>query len=70
MFDRATAIRHIEQGCCPCERCRGDLTKPTLSKGGWGFCRVCRCAWQVSGVDQKRYAATVPGDRHRQPTAR
>jgi hypothetical protein len=67
MFDRATAIRQIEQGRCACERCPGDLTKPTLSKGGWGFCQVCRCAWQVAAPDGHEYAATVPSDLHRLP---
>lgn len=69
MFDRAMAIRQIQQGRCPCERCSGTLTDPSLSRGGWGFCRVCRCAWQVAGLDEHDYAATVPSDLHRPPSA-
>jgi len=48
MFERTVAIRRIRGGKCVCEGCSGYLSNPALSKGGWGFCRVCRCAWQVS----------------------
>lgn len=67
MFERATAIRQIEQGRCPCERCPGTLTDPLRSKGGWGFCRTCGCAWQVSAPNGHEYAATVPSGIHRPP---
>jgi hypothetical protein len=39
-----------------------QLTDPSLSKGGWGFCRVCGCAWQIVAPDGHEYAATVPSD--------
>ncbi len=68
MFDRLVAIRRIRSGCYACEACRGGLSDPALSQGGWGFCRVCRCAWQISAPDGHEYAATIPSDMHRPPT--
>jgi hypothetical protein len=67
MFDRAAAIHQIQQGRCPCQCCDGTLTDPARSKGGWGFCRDCSCAWQVSASDGHGYAATVPSELHRPP---
>jgi len=67
MFDRAVAIRRVREGYCACEACPGRLSDPGLSKGGWGFCRVCRCAWQISAPDGHEYAATIPSDPHRPP---
>lgn len=67
MFDSAVAISRIRAGECACEKCAGRLTDPALSKGGWGFCRDCKCAWQVAAPDGHEYAATVPSDLHRPP---
>lgn len=67
MFDRTAAIHLIEQSRCPCGSCPGPLTDPTLSKGGWAFCRICRCAWQITAPDGQVYAATVPSARHIDP---
>jgi len=66
MFDRERAIADIAAGRCPCAAFPGILSDPARSRGGWGFCRACGCAWQVSDIDQMRYAATVPGSPHRQ----
>jgi len=62
MFNSQSAIRLIRERRCPCERCVGTLTDPSRSKGGWGFCRTCGCAWQVSAPDDHEYAATVPSE--------
>jgi hypothetical protein len=70
MFERERAIADIAAGRCPCAACPGALSDPARSRGGWGFCRACGCAWQASDIDQKRYAATVPGERHREAPAR
>ena len=67
MFERLAAIRSIQAGNCACERCPGRLSDVALSKGGWSFCHVCRCAWQVAAPDGHEYAATVPSDLHRPP---
>jgi len=67
MFDSVSAIRRVRAGDCACGGCPGQLSDPARSKGGWGFCRVCRCAWQVSAPDGHEYAATVPSDVHRPP---
>ncbi len=31
--------------------CIGSLTEAHSCPGGWGFCRVCRCAWKGSTID-------------------
>lgn len=69
MFERNEALKRIAAGRCPCSGCLGLLTDPARSKGGWGFCQTCRCAWQVATPDGHAYAATVPSDRHRPPAA-
>jgi hypothetical protein len=67
-FDRARAIAVIGAGRCPCDRCSGQLTDPAKSKGGWGHCFLCGCAWQVSLLDGHEYAATIPSAQHRPVT--
>jgi hypothetical protein len=69
MFNREVAIKRIGSGRCACAACSGQLTDPARSKGGWGFCRVCRCAWQVSAPDWggRKYTAMVPSATHRPP---
>jgi hypothetical protein len=70
MFDREKAIAALEAGSCPCRGCRGQLTDANLSRGGWSFCKVCRCAWKVQTLGQARYAASIKGPKHtpaRQP---
>ena len=69
MFDRVLAIRRIRDAHCACEGCPGNLSDPAQSKGRWGFCGICRCAWQVSAPDGHEYAATVPSDMHRPPSS-
>jgi hypothetical protein len=64
VFDRAVAIKIIRAGICACSDCHGNLTDPALSKGGWGFCRDCRCARKIATPDGKEYAATVPSATH------
>ena len=64
MFDRILALQHIEAQGCPCPNCDGRLTEATLSPGGWGFCRECRCAWMVSRIDGQPYATTIPSLTH------
>src|SRR5712691_8076509 len=64
VFNRVEAIAAIRAGSCPCEACTGHLTDPSRSEGGWSFCRVCQCAWQVTAPDGHEYAATVPSDLH------
>jgi hypothetical protein len=68
MFNRDLAIKRIASGRCACADCSGQLTDPARSKGGWGFCSVCQCAWQIATPDGHAYAATVPAGRHRQIT--
>jgi len=60
---------NIQAGNCACERCHGRLSDPALSKEGWGFCSICRCAWQVAAPDGHEYAATVPSGLHRLRTS-
>ena len=67
MFDRERAIATIEASGCPCSGCRGQLTDAELSRGGWSFCKVCRCAWQVQLINGTRYAASIPGPLHTPP---
>jgi hypothetical protein len=64
MFDRVTALMLIQSEDCPCNGCTGQLTSPARSPGGWGFCKTCRCAWQVSMIDGHAYAATIPSRLH------
>ena len=66
MFNRDQAIKRIASRRCACANCSGQLTDPALSKGRWGFCRACGCAWQVATPNGLAYAATVPSARHRQ----
>jgi len=46
MFDRARSLKLIESRSCACTGCAGRLTDPARSRGGWGFCRECRCGWK------------------------
>lgn len=64
MFDRAAAVALIEGGICACKACPGDLTDAALSRGGWRFCRVCRCAWKVSAIDGQSYATAINSPAH------
>jgi hypothetical protein len=66
MFTRNEAIKRIASGRCACADCPGRLTDPARSKGGWGFCRACGCAWQIATPDGHAYAATVPSAMHRE----
>jgi hypothetical protein len=68
VFDRDLAIKEIASGECPCSACKGLLTDPAKSRGGWAFCKTCACAWQISIRDGHRYAATVPLAIHRPVT--
>jgi hypothetical protein len=64
MFDEERGIQVIESGRCACTACPGQLTNAALSAGGWGFCRICRCAWKVSAIDGHQYATTIPSPLH------
>jgi len=64
MFDRSDAINRIQSENCPCGGCAGHLTSPSRSPGGWGFCKACRCAWNVSTIDGHDYATTIPSPLH------
>src|SRR5438552_2485300 len=64
MFDASRALPAIGSGSCACSGCGGLLTDSSLSKGGWGFCQVCRCAWKVSTIDGHEYATTIPAPAH------
>ena len=64
MFDRAKAISTIESGKCACAACPGELTEAELSRGGWQFCRRCRCAWQVSIINGQAYATSIHAPIH------
>jgi hypothetical protein len=64
MFDRSQALSRIGAGSCACAACGGRLSEPALSPGGWGFCRICRCAWKVSAIDGHEYATTIPSTEH------
>lgn len=64
MFDRAIALACLEAGRCACAGCEGTLTDATLSRGGWQFCRRCRCAWKIEVIDGKRYASAIPSPAH------
>lgn len=39
----AAVARAVQAGACPA--CRGPLTDPQLSPGGWAHCRRCRRGW-------------------------
>lgn len=67
MFDRERAIAVIEAGGCACPSCRGRLTDPASSRTGWGFCQVCRCAWQVQTINGTRYATSIKARIHTAP---
>src|SRR5260370_29812456 len=70
LFNRDQAFKPASRpGAAPAD-CAGQLTDPARSKGGWGFCRVCRCAWQVAASDGHAYAATVPSAMHRETTGK
>lgn len=64
MFDRAEAVALVERGICACETCKGTLTEAARSRGGWRFCRKCRCAWKVSEIDRQTYAAAIHASIH------
>lgn len=64
MFDRAKAVVQIKGGKCACAACQGELTAPVLSRGNWGFCRVCRCAWKISTIDAQTYATAIHAPAH------
>jgi hypothetical protein len=68
MFNRDHAVEQITEGRCPCDRCADQLTDPSRSKGGWGHCLTCQCAWQISTVDRITHATTVPSAAHRPVT--
>ncbi len=55
MFNREQVIKRIASGRCACAGCLGQLTDPARSKGGWGFCRACGCAWQIATPDGHAY---------------
>ena len=59
MFDRAAALTRVRVGKCACSGCSGDLTDPGRSRGGWSFCRSCRCAWKTSTIDGQEYATAI-----------
>lgn len=40
-----------------CPTCRGPLTDPSLSPGGWRHCRACRRGWAIQ-VSERRARAT------------
>jgi hypothetical protein len=67
MFDRAVALELVGAGRCACESCAGELTDAELSKGGWRFCRICRCAWQISVINGQAYATSIHGPKHAPP---
>jgi len=64
MFDRIKALKRIESRSCACSGCTGRLTEAALSPGGWGFCRICHCAWKGSAIDGHEYATTIPSTEH------
>lgn len=64
MFERTAAIKLIQSDKCACDACAGHLTSPAMSAGGWGFCRICHCAWNVSTIDGHDYATTIPSPVH------
>jgi hypothetical protein len=44
----------------------GSLTHD-LSAGGWGFCKVCRCAWKAEAINGTVYACNIEGPIHTKP---
>jgi len=64
MFDRATALARVATGKCACPGCRGELTDPARSRGGWSFCRACRCAWKTTTIDGQEYATAIHAPVH------
>jgi hypothetical protein len=64
MFDRAAALARVAVGKCACPGCSGELTDPARSRGGWSFCRSCRCAWKTSIIDGQEYATAIHAPVH------
>lgn len=64
MFDRATALSRVGTRQCACPGCAGALTDPARSRGGWRFCRTCRCAWKISNIDGQNYAVAIQAPIH------
>src|ERR1700730_18415257 len=64
MFDRARSLKLIESRSCACTGCAGQLTDAARSRGGWGFCQECRCAWMISTIDGHVYATMIPSQAH------
>jgi hypothetical protein len=64
MFDRAAALARVAVGKCACSGCSGELTDPARSRGGWSFCRSCRCAWKTSTIDGQQYATAIHAPIH------
>jgi len=64
MFDRIAALARVAAGRCACPGCSGELTNPTRSRGGWSFCRSCRCAWKASTIDGQDYATAIHAAIH------
>jgi hypothetical protein len=64
VFDNAVAVDQIAQLRCACPNCSGSLTEASRSPSGWGFCRVCRCAWKLSTIDGVRYATAIHSVGH------
>src|SRR6266851_3289831 len=64
VFDNAVAVDLIAKRCCACPGCAGSLTESDRSPGGWGFCRVCRCAWKTSTIDGRPYATAIHTTLH------
>jgi hypothetical protein len=67
MFDNAEALARLAHRLCACRACTGMLTEEQRSPGGWGFCRVCRCAWKVSNIDGRAYAIAIHSPQHSAP---
>jgi len=66
MFENEAAIGLLAGGRCACPQCTGTLTDSSHSPGGWSFCRICRCAWKVSEIDNRFYATSIHSALHEQ----
>jgi len=64
MFDRTMALSRVGARQCACPGCAGVLTDPARSRGGWSFCRSCRCAWKTSTIDGQEYATAIHAPVH------
>src|SRR5260370_42556262 len=64
VFDNPLAVDQLAKRCCACPDCTGSLTEADRSPGGWGFCRVCRCAWQIPTIHGRRYARAIHPTLH------